>query len=89
MKKEMENNVNEETIDVEVTEKQEVETFMDKAKSGVKKYWKPAMKIVAGVAVGLAVGYVMGHKNDDSVSETISDTIKDVAESDGVEVTEF
>ena len=36
MKKEMENNVNEETIDVEVTEEQEVETFMDKAKSGVK-----------------------------------------------------
>lgn len=89
MKKEMENNVNEETIDVEATEEQEVETFMDKAKSGVKKYWKPAMKIVASVAVGLAVGYVMGHKNDDSVSETISDTIKDVAESDGVEVTEF
>lgn len=62
MKKEMENNVNEETIDVEVTEEQEVETFMDKAKSGVKKYWKPAMKIVASVAVGLAVGYVMDIK---------------------------
>lgn len=62
MKKEMENNVNEETINVEVTEEQEVETFMDKAKSGVKKYWKPAMKIVASVAVGLAVGYVMDIK---------------------------
>ena len=67
-------------------EEEEVEILLSKAKSGVKKYWKPALKITAGVAVGLACGYAFGHKggSTDDISDVVNDLVDDVI-SEGVE----
>ena len=82
-------NENIDEVEDTIIEEKEAESLLSKAKSGVKKYWKPAVKITVGVAVGLACGYAFGHKNNSTDISDVVNNLVDDAVSEGVEVKEF
>lgn len=84
MSKEMNENFDEETV---VVEEETKESFVAKAKAGIKKHGKKIAAVAVVGTVGL-IGYALGSRNNTSVdSDTVSEIIDDVI-SEGIEVTE-